>query len=166
MNKCKATWHGKTYYYLGKAEDGDNYWLQEPTWDCDWYWGLGYLAVFTNNCASAPIKARDLQLHTHFDSIFLDRPEDPSLPRDAYSRFIEFFSECVLTKNEVWTLLELMTSCYTLRKAADMFHIGGAHFTTNPVAELKDIGMWEKINKELLPKIFLEITKLLSPEKN
>ena len=30
---------GKKVFLLGKDEEGIRYWLEEPQWDCGWYWG-------------------------------------------------------------------------------------------------------------------------------
>ena len=38
----------KKYYLLGKRkEDNRKVWLEEGSWDCDWYWGLGYVEIFS-----------------------------------------------------------------------------------------------------------------------
>lgn len=37
MEKCKKYMFGKRIYLLGADEDGIRYWLEEPSWDCDWY---------------------------------------------------------------------------------------------------------------------------------
>ena len=37
------------FYLLGRDEEGINYWLEEPSWDCGWYWGFGYVETYTTN---------------------------------------------------------------------------------------------------------------------
>lgn len=30
-------------WYLGKDQYDTRYYLSAPRWDCDWYWGFGYI---------------------------------------------------------------------------------------------------------------------------
>lgn len=53
----------KQIYLLGKNKHNKLVWLEEPSWDCDWYWGFGYMETYTNN--TNPSKARDISSHTH-----------------------------------------------------------------------------------------------------
>ena len=38
----------KKEYLLGTDEYGIKYWLESESWDCNWYWGFGYLG--NKNC--------------------------------------------------------------------------------------------------------------------
>ena len=55
---------GKEIYLIGKDSDGIKIFLEEPSWDCGWYWGWGYLETYTNNRNIAASK--DIDSHTHF----------------------------------------------------------------------------------------------------
>ena len=68
MNKKQIRVFGHNYYLLGTYKDGKKYYIQEPTWDCDWYWGGIYINSFTNN--NQPERSKDIDLHTHFDYMF------------------------------------------------------------------------------------------------
>ena len=155
LNKRVEKRNGQKLFLLGRAkEDGKLQWLEESSWDCDWYWGLGYVASFTND--NDPARARDINGWSHFDGLFLSKGAY------AYDAFKDYFEETTLTDKEVWTLLELMKTCYTLRGMADLTHIGGGHVTTNPCHDLlKDDDMNKKINKVMLPSLFKEVYKLL-----
>lgn len=158
MKKQVKTLFKKKCYLLGKDKDGINYWLEEPSWDCDWYWGLGYIETYTNN--RCPAKSRGVQSHQHFDSLFL------SGPNDGISMFNNFFKETTLTKEELYLLIDYMLSAYVLKHTSDLLHQGCSWITKR--AKLKEIEqpeMYEKINKEILPIIFKEIDKLLSQEE-
>ena len=48
LNKKKIHVFGKDAYLLGKDDQGIQYWLESPSWDCDWYWGFGYVETYTN----------------------------------------------------------------------------------------------------------------------
>ena len=149
---------GKKIFLLGKDQEGKLRWLEAPSWDCGWYWGFGYVESYTNN--ENPSRAKDICEHTHFSSLFLNGE------KMAYDAFNEFFKETPLKEDEVWKLLELFQTAYTLRRSAEVFNLGGSHFTTNPCKDiLKNKEMEDKINKELLPAVFKEIEKILSPEE-
>ena len=145
---------GKDIYLLGKDSLGTYYWLEKASWDCDWYWGFGYVETYTNN--KNPNRAKDISSHQHFDGLFFNKG------KMSFDVFKEFFEETVLTDREIWTLLELMKSFYTAREYASMLHIGGAHYTTNPCKEIiQDFDEWDRINKVVIPAICEEVYNLL-----
>lgn len=110
-----------------------------------------YLHEFTNN--RQPTRSVDIQSHTHFDSEFLNK---------SYDTFKEAFEEMVLSKEEVWKLLELAETFYTLRHAADLFKRGGSHITTNDCYDvIKDNAWYTEIVKVKIPAVLEAIVKLL-----
>ena len=118
---------GKTIYLLGETPDGEKHWLEEASWDCDWYWGGGYVETYTNN--NNPGKSRDISSHQHFDSLFFRQNTD------GHTAFTKYFSCHPFTDKEVWQICELMKSFYIAREYSDMLHRGGAHYTTNPAKD-------------------------------
>ena len=66
MEKEVITKFGRKYYLLGKDAEGTKYWLEEPSWDCNWYWGFGYVQTFDRS-------GNDIDSHQHFDILFLTR---------------------------------------------------------------------------------------------
>ena len=83
---------GKKHYLLGvRKEDGLKVWLQEPSWDCGWYWGFGYIEIYSKN-------QKALYEHTHFDSLFFGKE------KDAFKMLKEYFKETVLTDKEKWQI--------------------------------------------------------------
>lgn len=155
MEKAVVNVFGE-HYLLGVGASGTKYYLEKESWDCGWYWGFGYVHSYTNNrCPSA---SRDIATHNHFNNMFLDGP------RNGFDEFKLFFADTVLTDNEIWTFIELMKTAYILREAAEVFGRGGAHYTTNPCADIiKNPDYVDKINKELLPEIFDKVKELLTP---
>ena len=115
MEKKKSHAFGKDIYLLGKDKDGINYWLEEASWDCGWYWGFGYVETYTNN--KYPHLSRDINSHQHFDGLFLKGA--------IFDSFKSLLVETPLSDNEIWKLLELMDTFYTLRESADLFKNGG-----------------------------------------
>lgn len=157
MQKVVTHAFGKKVYLLGLGKDGCHYWLEEPSWDCDWYWGFGYVETYTMD--TSPSLSRDINSHQHFDYLFFHGPED------CHSTFTEFFEETPLTEKEIWQLLELMKTFYTLREAAETFVRGGSRITEN---QFKNIVQNEHHAKELntivIPPIAYGACKLLTPE--
>lgn len=158
MKKSVINKFGK-HFLLGKDADGVKHYLEQAHWDCDWYWGFGYIHTFTNN--GAPEKSRDISSHYHFDSFNRDKDGRSCCMYDGIkSRLVEL----TVSDKELWTLCELMRTFYIMREYSDLLSRGGAHYTTNPKAELiKNDREYKRINEIVLPKIFDEIEALLSP---
>lgn len=146
----------KTIYLLGKDANGTNYWLEEPSWDCGWYWGFGYIETYTNN--NCPAKSSDIDSHQHFDSLFLNGPE---CARDLFKKF---FVETTLTDSEIWELCDYMKTFYTLKSAAELFRHGYSYYTERAkITSLHNQAEEDLVNKKWLPEVFAHIIKLLTP---
>lgn len=144
------------HYLLGITKEGQYLWLEKESWDCNWYWGFGYLHTFTNN--TNPERAKDISMHTHFDCMFLKGPDC------CKDMFINYFKETVLTDNEIWTLCDLMMTYYTLKKSAELFRHGYSYCTEKAkIDKLKSPMTEDLINKVLLPEVFKKIEQLLTP---
>ena len=144
------------HYLLGINKDGDYVYLEEPSWDCGWYWGFGYLHTYTNN--KQPERSRDLSSHFHFDSTFLNKN------KASCDVFKEYFKETVLTETEVWELVDYMKTFYTLKSAAELFKNGYSHQTERAKLEsLKSEEQRDLINQSWLPEVFARIRALLTP---
>ena len=159
MNKSKSHAFGKDCYLIGKNKHGDLIWLEAAKWDCGWYWGFGYIEVYTSQ--SNPAKSRDISSHSHWDGL-VGNQEDGSYKHHVN----EALSESVLSDSESWKLSELMASFYILKEAAGLFSRGGSHLTTNPVKDiLKSQDMEKHINEVMMPAIFAEVYKILTPDE-
>lgn len=144
------------HYLLGINKDGEYVWLEEPSWDCGWYWRFGYLHTYTNN--KQPERSRDLSSHFHFDSTFLEGPEHS---RDMFKKY---FKETVLTDDEIWELVDYMKTFYTLKSVAELFKNGYSHQTERAKIEvLKSDEQRDLVNKVWLPEVFNRIKLLLTP---
>ena len=120
--------------YLGRLRDdfqdlgGEAIYLSKHSWDCDWYWGMGYIG--------------NKDLHSHFKSTFLK-------DRGTYD-IKDIFSETKLTQSNWWSILEMFETAYALREAADLYHRGGSRISTNLCREkLKDEELATRLNKDL-----------------
>lgn len=156
MKKKKCHAFGKDIFFLGRDKKGIYYWLEDASWDCDWYWGLGYVETYTNN--ENPQDAKDINSHQHFDSLFFKGN------KNGYDAYKEFFTEITLNDKELWKLIELMRSLYTLKEMSEVCYIGGSHYTENPCKDiLKDEDIYNKINKIMIPEVMNKVRELLTP---
>lgn len=154
MEKKMIRWHGKKYYLLGSDREGTNYWLEEGHFDCEWYWGFGYVETFTSN--ENPTRSRDINSHSHFDSMFFNKK------RNGFDEFTAFFEETPLSRDEIWRFIELMKSFYTAREYSDMIFRGGSHYTQNPVAgTIMCETEYKRINETVIPAIMNEVYEIL-----
>lgn len=153
MKKQVIEKFGKKYYLLGtRKEDNKKVWLEQASFDCDWYWGIGYIEVFNHNYT-------DIDEHTHFDTLFLN----------SYDTFKDYFKEITIENNEIWQLLEFMTTIYQLRNFSDTIYLKGSHITNNNTEELlfnEDIykKMYDNINNEDIPKLLEQVYKMLEKD--
>ena len=154
MEKKKSFAFGKTIYLLGEDKDGVKYWLEEGYWDCDWYWGFGYIETYTNN--NNPSTSTDITSHEHFDSKILNNN------KCCFDTFKEIFVKTPLDNNEIWALCELMKTFYALKETSDLHYRGSSHITNNPCKDLlKNDEEYQRINKILIPNIMNEVYKIL-----
>ncbi len=139
---AKKTLHvfGKDIYLLGRDNDGINYWLEAPSWDCDWYWGFGYVEPYTNN--SNPSKARDISSHQHIDGLFKSE--------GTIKMWKTALAWHTYTKEEAEELSNLFTEFYRLKKAGEQAH-------------QKDKTAYNQINHVEIPAIAASIIKILTP---
>ena len=157
--KRVITWHGKKYYYLG-VMDGEPAYLQEATFDCGWYWGIGYVETFTNE--RQPERSRDISMHTHFDYLMDSQRNQFGGTMNWWDAFKNVFRTTLLKDSEIWTVVEIMKSLYTARKYSDMIHRGGSNYTSNPVAEtINNDTEYKRINEKVIPALLDALYKIL-----
>lgn len=156
IKKDKRHAFRKDIFLLGKDNEGTCYWLEAGSFDCDWYWGFGYIETYTNN--TNPEIARDINSHSHFDSMFLNKN------KNAFDTFKEFFVETTLNDAEIWKLCEMMRTFYICREYSDLIYRGGANFTSNPVYNtIKNDREYDRINKIVIPELLKAIYNILTP---
>ena len=79
--------------------------------------------------------------------------------------FNKYFKETVLTKEEVWKLLELAKTFYILNDFAGLCKKGSAWVSENDCYDtLKDQDLYLEIIKKKLPAVISEICNLLGGE--
>lgn len=161
MNKiCKrqSRAFNKDLYLVGETKDGEFVWLESPSWDCNWYWGFGYMETFTNNLH--PERARGISSHQHFEGFVGFKNE-----KGDYVHHINespMLKSTVLSDKESWELSDLMKQFYTLKDTAAIYHTGNAHLTSGGIDNKNPAGEKE-INEVIMPKIFARIIEILTP---
>jgi hypothetical protein len=142
--------------YIGE-NDGEKIYLSAPSWDCGWYWGFGYLGNI--NC------------HYHIDGLTKNESYNTEKKvweyefTNLFDGFKKHFGKTLIVRDsQLWTLCELFNTFYALKETAEVLGRGGAHYTTNPCADLiKNVDEVKRINEIVLPQIFEEIYKILIP---
>lgn len=156
-----------------------NVYLTGFSWDCDWYWGGGY------------IKTKNM--HTHFNSCFLDiidsrghclgnffdpwttipnyiKPENVIIIKNGCSIWedLETFLDNIpehISKNW-WRIKDLYKQFYILRRSAETFQLGGHCTSDNRNPKEINKKMADNINKHIETVIIPEIIKVLQVEIN
>jgi hypothetical protein len=135
---------------FGHTLDGVAIYLDLPKWDCNWYWGFGYLGNRDRHYHLKTYqeeggfcgKHRNISM---FDAFKADYKLCPTLAED----------------NNLWKFCELVTTVYALLEVAEIFNRGGSHMTANPCRKLlKSPEQYQHINNVLLPALFTEIDKI------
>ncbi len=106
---------GKKVYLLGTFQDGHNFWLEEPKWECGWYWGFGHVSTY--------------QSHQHYDGLCFKKYEYYDHKKGCFQQgdYIHKLSDrpdvvaCSLIEREQWILSDLMNIAYTLNATAELY---------------------------------------------
>jgi len=162
--------NGKDVFLLGRNADKELVWLGEPSWDCGWYWGFGYIETYLNN--RSPDRARDISSHSHFSGL-VGKQEHYDFEKQCH-RLGEYIHnvyaspeliETTFTCDEGWELSELFEQFYLLQGMAGFAHKEkpGCHITASPV-DHGNMKEWHvQINQVMIPKITGKIMEMLSP---
>lgn len=138
---------------LGQDADGLDYYLEDPSWDCGWYWGFGYIVSATS--------------FSHADGEYImPDPDKRSLytSRDNDTNIFtgRFLKNKTFTDEQGWKLRELMATFYQIQKQAELVGRGGMHISSNPLKDLLlDKEQADDINERLLPKITGAVMQIL-----
>ena len=152
LQKSESHAFTKDVYLLGEDEEGIKYWLEAPSWDCNHYWGFGYIETYTKN--NSPATSKDINSHQHAGN-FMDwcitwNGKEPIL------------TETTFTEKEAWELCELFKRFYLFKDLAAYYTSGGCY-----VAEIKDdfitkdLDKAKEINQGILRDIMDRIIKIV-----
>lgn len=111
----------------------ESIYLTKHSWDCGWYWGFGYIG--------------NSQLHTHFNSSFLNASESYDIKK--------IFASTKIKQNEWWVIRDLFIQAYALKECAAVYRYGGHQTTLKSVTDIiRNKEIEDKINADL--KIVLD----------
>lgn len=152
MIKQKMYKFNKDSYLLGKDADGVKYWIEAASWDCDWYWGFGYIVSYTR-------RGDDINSHQHADKFLSEwwQEWNGSKPRLAETTF---------TEAEGWEISELLQQFYTLKETAEYFGRGKSNCGTTSIPNYPKPELVKEINEVRMPIIFERIYQILSTSES
>ena len=133
--------HWTKKYFFGKDKSGENIFITAPKWDCDWYWGFGYLG--------------NRNSHYHLHGYANGRNQN------MYDCLLEDYELNPKIKTHLWTFCELAKTAYALKETAEVLGRGGSHYASNPVTGIiKNPKEVKRINEVVLPAIFNSINTI------
>ena len=154
LKKQKILKFERERFLLGiRKEDNKKVYLAKANWDCDWYWGFGYVNTFDRH---------DTYDHYHFDGLFLKGR--------IFESFKDYFADTTLDDDEIWALLGYMKEFYIMQKYAELMQYGN-YITSRAVSVLEEKNKTknkeeaERINKILIPELLEKIYQLLTIQK-
>jgi len=128
---------------FGVNSEGESIYMDKPTFDCDWYWSFGYLG--NRHC------------HYHLESY------DNGRNINMYDALKQDYTLTSHVEMNLWQVCELALSIYTLKKTADLYHIGGSLMTCNRCkGHIQDIKQYNKIVNETLPQVLQSFWDLVT----
>jgi len=155
IKKRKSHAFGKDIYLLGKG-DGINYWIESPSWDCDRYWGFGYIETYTNN--KNPKLSKDIASHSHADNFMSEYFTE-------WNGSKPILEDCTFDEEEGWELSELFKQFYHLKEQAEFWDRGKMNCADTKIKNWENKELADKINKEIIPIITTRILEILTPKK-
>lgn len=158
--KRKSHAFNKDVYLLGINEYDEPLWMEAPSWDCDWYWGFGYVETYTR--PNDPTRSKDIRSHSHFNRLlwFVDEKTGKHY---AHLNESPSLKKTVLTTAESWELSDLMKSFYCLKEAAEIFKRGGSHLSRSDKVDLTNHLLHSHINQVSIPQITARVLEILTP---
>lgn len=78
---------GKKVFLLGIDEYEQEYWLKESSWDCNWYWGFGYIFTF-DYIERKYITGEEYQRRLNYPKFDKDNYEE--VDTDLYCKYINY----------------------------------------------------------------------------
>lgn len=117
----------KTKLYLGKDFNDERIYLSKHSWDCNWYWGFGYLG--------------NKNMHFHIRSW---------LTGHQATEWEIHLKDTKLTPANWWVIGDLFKQAYALKECAEAYRSGG-HWTdtAESLRAKRDDDLIKRINSDL-----------------
>ncbi len=149
--------------YFGKRkDDGAKIYLTDPSWDCGWYWGFGYLGNIDEHYHLKAFQSKNTS-HKKEDGTYFHETIERNI--NMHDALLEDYELVPNVKENLWSFCELVETAYVLKETAEVLGRGGSHYTANLCKDIvvnKD--EVKRINDVVLPAIFKEINKIFKGE--
>ena len=149
--------NAKTFFGTRKS-DNTRIQISKPSWDCDWYWGFGYLGNRNEHYHLDSYQSEDIHL-TDDKGKFHMFTQKRNI--NMYDALLEDYDLAPNIKKHLWTFCELVLTAYALKDTAETLGRGGSHMTSNPCASIiKNTAEVKRINEICLPAIFEQLNAI------
>ena len=148
----------KPLFLIGIAGDGRELWLEQPQFECNWYWSIGNVIYWEGN-------------RKYGKNFGWTNLEDMTKGSESiHTNFLLNISKgTTLTHEELWKFLELVELYYTTEKYYEMLYAKGARISSAPEYIKKLITNQpelERLRDKVIPGICKEVHDMLDPMKN
>lgn len=147
----------KSFYLGTRKKDGAHIRMEGARWSCGWYWGFGYLGNQNEHYHLDGYQSEDHFLKLE-DGSYKGLTEKRNIC--MHDALLKDYDLSEKIKADLWKFCEIVLSIYKLKEASEMFHIGGAHMTSNPCEHLlgrQDLS--DEINIVMIPALLEELEK-------
>lgn len=120
---------------------GRTEYLYDFSWDCDWYWGGGYVG--------------NKHSHHHFENL------SGKYNISMYDSFKHYYDSTKLTDEQLWRLCDLMIQFYAHTESAECFQWGGHCINGGRTHEEINSELATALNVHIETVIIAEVRKLL-----
>jgi len=116
---------------LGVSKHDDTLYLYKHSWDCNWYWGFGYIG--------------NTRLHMHISALI----NHPDKYEPDWTDVGTHFADTWLTQDQWWILRDLFIAAYALKSAAEAYRHGGHQTASAAQYRVINPNMEKHINDDL-----------------
>ena len=142
-----------------RKDDNVKIYIEDPTWNCGWYWSFGYLG---NRNEHYHLNSYQEKTQLLYDSDKKIKIVTEKRNKCMYDCLLADYDLNENIKNNLWKFCELAKTAYALKETAEVLGRGGSHYSPNPCELLiKNPEEVKRINEVVLPAIFKEIEKLI-----
>ena len=116
----------KEKIYLGEIKEWGSVSIEKHSWDCEWYWGFGYLG--------------NAHCHFHLESLITGETDVKKV----------FDKGTWLSQSDWWIIRDLAIQAYGLKTAAEVYRHGGHQTSVAGITDkIKNLEKAKELNKDL-----------------